>query len=121
MSYALTVEECTRLNMKPQTQQKNALSATCQHKFFVEQTFISDLYIDILVCGKCGYSTTRVYVDWFDFPAKFCYTGYMHKEIQIKRLWVNFGYSFKGIGLGFRIDKYHLNVDFLFFWFGIEF
>jgi hypothetical protein len=34
-----------------------------KHKFFIEQTFLGDMPIDIMVCGKCGYSTTRVYVD----------------------------------------------------------
>jgi hypothetical protein len=45
----------------------------------------------------------------------------MNKTYNIKSKWINIGYSFKGIGLGFRIDRYSLNIDFLFFWFGVEF
>lgn len=45
----------------------------------------------------------------------------MNKEIKIKNSWIHIGYSRHGFGLGFRIDKYSLNIDFLFFWIGIEF
>ena len=33
------------------------------HKFFIQESLLDDLPLDILVCGICGYSTTRVYVD----------------------------------------------------------
>jgi hypothetical protein len=33
------------------------------HKFFIQESLLSDLPLDLLVCGICGYSTTRVYVD----------------------------------------------------------
>lgn len=45
----------------------------------------------------------------------------MHKEISIGKLWISYGYSFKRFGLGFTIDKYHMDIDLVFFWFGIEF
>ena len=52
-------------------------------------------------------------------------TGYqtilMNKEINKFGKWIHIGYSWKGFGLGFRIDRYSLNIDFLWFWFGIEF
>lgn len=31
-----------------------------------------------------------------------------------------FGYTAKSFGLGFRIDTYGINADFLCFWFGYE-
>jgi len=33
------------------------------HKFFIQESLLDDLPLDVLVCGICGYSTTRVYVD----------------------------------------------------------
>ena len=30
------------------------------------------------------------------------------------------GYSFKRFGIGFNIDKYHMDIDLVFFWVGIE-
>ena len=33
------------------------------HKFFVQESLLGDLPIDIMVCGICGYSTTKVYMD----------------------------------------------------------
>jgi hypothetical protein len=45
----------------------------------------------------------------------------MIKEYNIKkRYWVRVGWS-KGFGLGFRIDRYQFNIDFLWFWFSIEY
>jgi hypothetical protein len=44
----------------------------------------------------------------------------MHKEAKVLNKWVSFGYSFKQFSLGFTIDKYHMNADFVFFWVGIE-
>lgn len=44
----------------------------------------------------------------------------MNKEIKIKKIWVNIGYG-KRFGLGFSIDKYNINIDFLCFWIGIAY
>ena len=44
----------------------------------------------------------------------------IYKEAKVLNHWINFGYSFKRIGLGFSLDKYALNIDFIFFWFGVE-
>jgi hypothetical protein len=44
----------------------------------------------------------------------------MHKEISIGTKWISFGYSFKRFGIGFNIDKYHMDIDLVFFWFGVE-
>jgi hypothetical protein len=45
----------------------------------------------------------------------------MTKEYRIKnRYWIILGYS-KGFGLGFRIDRYSINLDFLWFWISVEF
>jgi len=44
----------------------------------------------------------------------------MHKEIKVfKTHWLSFGYG-KRLSLGFSIDKYSINIDFLCFWVGIE-
>lgn len=43
------------------------------------------------------------------------------KEVEVLNHWINFGYSFKRIGLGFSLDKYALSIDFIIFWFGVEF
>jgi len=43
------------------------------------------------------------------------------KEIKLLGHWVSFGYSFTRVAFGFSLDKYSLQVDFLFFWFGVEF
>lgn len=45
----------------------------------------------------------------------------MNKTFNIKDKWVHVGYYWKGFGLGFRIDKYNLSIDFLFFWISVEF
>jgi len=45
----------------------------------------------------------------------------MYKEIKVLNLWVTWGFSFKRIALGFQLDTYHFDIDFLFFWIGIEF
>jgi len=44
----------------------------------------------------------------------------VYKEVELFNHWVSFGYSFRRVAFGFSIDKYSLQVDFLFFWFGIE-
>lgn len=47
----------------------------------------------------------------------------MNKEISLSKkrhLWVHFGYG-KRIALGFSMDKYGVQADFLCFWFGMEF
>jgi hypothetical protein len=44
----------------------------------------------------------------------------MHKEFSIGTKWISFGYSFKRFGIGFTIDKYHMDIDLVFFWVGIE-
>jgi hypothetical protein len=48
--------------------------------------------------------------------------GYMQKynEIKFKNTWIHYGGSFKRIGLGFNIDSYSINIDFLWFWVSIE-
>jgi len=43
------------------------------------------------------------------------------KDFKFLGQWISLGYSFKRIGFGFSIDKYALQLDFLFFWFGWEF
>lgn len=43
------------------------------------------------------------------------------KEIKLLGHWVSFGYSFTRVAFGFSLDKYSLQIDFLFFWLGIEF
>ena len=45
----------------------------------------------------------------------------MHKEMKLGKFWFSYGYSFKRFGIGFNIDKYHMDIDLVFFWFGIEF
>ena len=35
--------------------------------------------------------------------------------------WIVVGYSFRRIAFGFSIDKYHMDIDLIFVWFGIEF
>ena len=45
----------------------------------------------------------------------------MHKEIKLGKFWFSYGYSFKRFGIGFNIDKYHMDIDLVFFWVGIEF
>ena len=45
----------------------------------------------------------------------------MDKEIKLGRFYLTFGCSFRRIALGFSLDKYHFDIDFLFFWIGIEF
>ena len=46
----------------------------------------------------------------------------MHYERKIgnrSNLWISWGYG-KRFALGFSIDKYSINIDFLCFWVGIE-
>lgn len=43
------------------------------------------------------------------------------KEVKIGKYWFYFGYNFKHVGLGFRIDRWTIQVDLIFFWFGWEF
>jgi hypothetical protein len=45
----------------------------------------------------------------------------MNKEFDVKGKWISIGYNWKGFGLGFRIDRYSTNIDFLWFWIGIEY
>jgi len=45
----------------------------------------------------------------------------IHKEVEIYGQWVSFGYSFARVGFGFAVDRYSLQIDFLFFWFGVDF
>jgi hypothetical protein len=45
----------------------------------------------------------------------------MHKEFNLGGKWISCGYSFKRFGIGFNIDKYHMDIDLVFFWVGIEF
>ena len=49
--------------------------------------------------------------------AKISYYG----EKRIFSKWINYGYSFTGINIGFHVDKYQVNIDFFFVWVGIEF
>ena len=42
------------------------------------------------------------------------------KEVKLLGYWVSFGYSFRRVGLGFSVDRYSLQLDFLFFWAGVE-
>jgi hypothetical protein len=44
----------------------------------------------------------------------------MHKEFNLGGKWISCGYSFKRFGIGFNIDKYHMDIDLVFFWVGIE-
>ena len=43
----------------------------------------------------------------------------MIKEYYVNRKSISFGYS-KRFGIGISIDKYTFNIDFLCFWFAIE-
>lgn len=45
----------------------------------------------------------------------------VYKEVEFLSQWVSYGYSFKRVAYGFSIDKYSLQIDLLFFWFGVEF
>lgn len=45
----------------------------------------------------------------------------MSKEFAVGKRWVSFGHSWRGFGIGFRIDKYSLSLDLGFIWFGVEF
>jgi hypothetical protein len=35
----------------------------CKHKFFIQESMIDALPIYTYVCGKCGYTYTRLFVD----------------------------------------------------------
>jgi hypothetical protein len=43
----------------------------------------------------------------------------MRREYKVNKYWFSWGYG-KRFALGFSIDKYSINVDFLFIWAGIE-
>jgi hypothetical protein len=43
----------------------------------------------------------------------------MRSEHKVGKYWFSWGYG-KRFALGFSIDKYSINVDFLFIWIGIE-
>ena len=43
------------------------------------------------------------------------------KEIKFLGKWVSFGYSFRRFGFGIAAARHYFSIDFLFFWFGIEF
>lgn len=45
----------------------------------------------------------------------------MIKEIKLGNRWISFGYSFRRFAVGFTIDRYHMDIDLVFFWVGIEF
>jgi len=47
-------------------------------------------------------------------------TGKIMKEIKVFGKWISFGYG-KLFGIGFEVDKYHFNINFLCFWFTLEF
>jgi hypothetical protein len=54
------------MQAKSETLEPIVLPATVnihEHKFFIQQSLLGEIPIDIMVCGRCGYSTTRVYVD----------------------------------------------------------
>jgi len=44
----------------------------------------------------------------------------MHKEIKIKNTWVRYGGSFKRFGLGIVIERYAIQIDFIWFWVMVE-
>jgi len=44
----------------------------------------------------------------------------MHKELSVGTTWIHYGYSFKRFALGFSIDKWHMDIDLVFFWIGVE-
>ena len=48
-----------------------------------------------------------------------CIVYYERKIGNRGNRWISWGYS-KRFGLGFSIDKYSINIDFLCFWIGIE-
>ena len=35
--------------------------------------------------------------------------------------WINYGYTVQRFALGVSVDRYSFSIEFLFFWFGIEF
>jgi hypothetical protein len=41
-------------------------------------------------------------------------------EQKIQKYWIHYGFSWKRFAIGISIDTYSLNIDFLFFWFGME-
>jgi hypothetical protein len=43
------------------------------------------------------------------------------REVKFFGHWVSFGYFFPRFAFGFSLDRYSFQVDFLIFWFGIEF
>lgn len=43
------------------------------------------------------------------------------KEIKIGKSWVGLGLSFNRFGVGICIDRYHIDIDFIFFWISWEF
>lgn len=47
-------------------------------------------------------------------------TTKMNKDIQVFNKWIHVGYSWRSFGLGFRFSQYNIDVDFLWFWIGIE-
>jgi len=44
----------------------------------------------------------------------------MYNEKKVFGKWINYGYG-KRFAIGFSVDRYTFNVDFLCFWFGMEF
>jgi hypothetical protein len=45
----------------------------------------------------------------------------MNKEIKVLGKYINTGFSFNRFAIGFSIDKYHIEIDLVFFWVAIEF
>jgi len=43
------------------------------------------------------------------------------KEIKIGKMWISVGYSFRRLALGFAVDRYHADIDLIFFWVSWEF
>lgn len=45
----------------------------------------------------------------------------MYKEIPFCKKWIAFGGGWKRFGLGFSVDRYHVDIDLGFVWIAVEF
>jgi hypothetical protein len=45
----------------------------------------------------------------------------MHKQIEIGKYWINFGFSLRTFNLGIGISRGYITLDLAFVWIGIEF
>ena len=43
------------------------------------------------------------------------------KQFRIGKSYLSFGYNFRGIGIGFGLNRYALDLELVFFWISWEF